>query len=1060
MFKLYFLAGVTSEEELDAYKTTLEQLSHGEFKGLSFEKLRGYSHIYSIRDNQKGRLLISFPLINGERSLVILEVLPNHEYLKSRVLRSDIIRQYIADVKVIGEELVFEPLAKNADEVKQLLPPVSASPSPQLVAKPVHYYFSSCIEHSEKQAALIGIKAPQIITGPSGSGKSCVAVAKARALYNALTSLQAEGSSITYIAPTKALCAQVASSFNATRPENANDPVAVKFLTYEEWLGLDKGKLIGFNEFVAWLGKAQLRTYPHIKDWVNIKHKNRLTHIKKIYSEMQLIVAHEAQEYLGLGMRGSLYHQKDIRQELLTFTTHYVSDLQKETRCDVSLNPGDSDQSNATAEGAHYVLIDEAQSIPPVVLKLLIAHYGQHSYFFADSNQNTEMQLSVLPLLKQWLALKSQDKANSSLSTDRLEVCYRCPEAVMVAANWVLKLKQHLTQGLSDKTEMAEVLPMSRDFKGRVDIIKNEPGAIEKLNHRLSQKQLRCAVIAPTELIEQAQQAFPGMLVFTVQAIRGLQFEHIIGYGLFSTKEMQALNDKLRQLKADGFPFDPTAEGHKNLPKKEAASEKHFNTELNGLFVAFTRTMKSLWLVEDYEQHRCEFTAKSLLEYLGATSPVIESVESHSLSSTEATEATEAIEATDDPQSSPLAYLELVKQLLWNGNESQAQALFSRYHRGDAQDYDRLKRHLNLWEEASSEPAVTNSHLSSTSNSSSSSEPSRLTVFSTAKEAIQRQPRHRHNGRKAPAAAVALGSSTLPPEGTIQQLRSELYKLSLTEQSCKKIFKTYQNKIKKLPVEELCVIDPVDGVPPLYWMFEFHNGIVWLNRMLDEQIQKISVAALCAVHTEKKDSILNNISLDSDGRAWLSRMSDEQIKKIPVKALCDIHFNYKAPPLYWLASDSKGLELLGRLSDEQIKIISVKTLCATPYSRKTSQLYFLTTTPEGCAILCRLSEQQLKEIAVHPHFIDYLMRDRSIVDFMIDTDTGLKVLQQLHKYNPELTQKMNTERQLIDKITSPSSSPIGFFSPGNNQSVNHQQTSSSDENDLIKDDTKLRSPAL
>lgn len=918
MFKLYFLAGVMTEEALEDYKDTIEQLKNGEWSSLSFEKLRGHLYVYSVRSNHKARLLISFPVLNGERSLVILEALPNHEYTKSRVLRSGLIQHYITDFKQSVDNPEFEPI-DMLDEVKQMLPEIpdsSSSSSSSAIIKPVHYYFSSYIEHSTEQAQAIEIKAPQLITGPSGSGKSCVALAKARALYNVMNRLDEEFKTITYIAPLKSLCTQVELSFKATLPENAVRNVNVNFLTAKEWSGVAaQVTVVGFEAFEKALDNAKgithLKACHQLQSLVQPKNKNRKMHLQKIYTELQLIAVHTEQDYVDLGIRESLYANKDMRQELLVLFKYYLQYLTSKNLCDLGLNSQSFFKPSVKAKGLHYVLVDEAQSISPMILKLLITNYGSNSYFFADSNQNTETMLSILPFLRKWLVQSGLEKV--TLTTSRLEICYRCPEAIAVAANWVLKLKQHLTQGITDKSETVEVLPIiGALIKGKVNLIQPQATSLSALKEQLAEQQLRCAVIAPPSSIIKAKLTFPDWLVFTVQEIRGLQFEHIIAYELFSTKEMQALNDKLRQLKNEDIIFDPNAgKDYQYLPKKDAANEIRFNPELNGLFITFTRAMKSLWIVEDYEKHAYEFTAKSLYDYLYSALPRSQPVE----------------EGTQKP----LEYLELVKQLLMNANEAQAQQIFLKYHQGDQNDFEHLKQHLYLAERFSSNQDVSadfsfnNVSLINTNESSSTS------LSNT------RRKHHSHTRLKDSSIIVASNHTaytaitakinTKPIVATLQTARSKIYRLSRTEIGCAKLFKKFQKS--NVDIYELCAIDPEEQVPALYWIARNHEGVTWLNKLSEEQIQGISAKAMCVIHPNHKVPALYWLARSANGIAWLSKLSENQIKQLD-------------PKVFYLTYSNMSLT--------QIK------LPCEPQFTSTSMFNNLTKSKEGLTLLRRLAQ--------------------------------------------------------------------------------------------------------
>ena len=87
MAPVYFWRDVVAGSELFApYGIEISQLMAGEYKALSLEKLRAFSHppIYSIRVNDATRIL--FTTYDGKACL--LDVVLNHDYEKSRFLKN------------------------------------------------------------------------------------------------------------------------------------------------------------------------------------------------------------------------------------------------------------------------------------------------------------------------------------------------------------------------------------------------------------------------------------------------------------------------------------------------------------------------------------------------------------------------------------------------------------------------------------------------------------------------------------------------------------------------------------------------------------------------------------------------------------------------------------------------------------------------------------------------------------------------------------------------------------------------------------------------------------
>ena len=67
-------------------KQIMQSIVRGEpTPGVHLEKLNGYN-VFSARKDGKGRILFTFAEVNKKRSMVVLAILANHEYDKTKYL--------------------------------------------------------------------------------------------------------------------------------------------------------------------------------------------------------------------------------------------------------------------------------------------------------------------------------------------------------------------------------------------------------------------------------------------------------------------------------------------------------------------------------------------------------------------------------------------------------------------------------------------------------------------------------------------------------------------------------------------------------------------------------------------------------------------------------------------------------------------------------------------------------------------------------------------------------------------------------------------------------------
>ena len=189
-----------SREDIDE---TIRRTFHGEHSnGLHFEQLHN-SPVYSSRINQEHRILFVTCSKGGEKYLVPLEIVTNHDYKKALFRSRSILMTYLAKycglrVKVLNQhdyqiEITDENVVSLEDYFNQAMQTIESLPengaytnreNVRLHALDAYFYNQTFCHLSESQTASvqqIDQSKRGIIIGPPGSGKSLMALDRIRA---------------------------------------------------------------------------------------------------------------------------------------------------------------------------------------------------------------------------------------------------------------------------------------------------------------------------------------------------------------------------------------------------------------------------------------------------------------------------------------------------------------------------------------------------------------------------------------------------------------------------------------------------------------------------------------------------------------------------------------------------------------------------------------------------------------------------------------------------------------------------------------------------------------
>ena len=582
--KLLEYIGLDISRVKTAYRKVADALARDDFRAAQVKKLTSLGHgkFYRAKLNDADRLLFSLVKHNGEVFALMLEVIANHNYDKSRFLRGAAINdEKIPDIDVADA-------IKEAQPVRYLHPERTDI---HLLDKPISF--------DDAQEAIYCQSPPLIVVGSAGSGKTALTLEKLK---------HAEGE-VLYVTHSSYLAENARDLYYANGFEHTGQEAI--FLSYREFvesIRVPIGREAIWRDFSAWF--ARMRQV----------FKNIDAH--QVFEEIRGVITAGADgvlsrdDYQKLGVRQSIFPD-DQRNKLYDLFKKYCVWLSDTKLYDLNLVAQEW-QMLATPR-YDFIVIDEVQDITTIQLALIFKSLKKPGHFLlcGDSNQ------IVHPNFFSWGQVKSLFWRDAQLAERQtlqvLTANFRNGLEATRIANQLLRIKQQRF-GSIDKESNFLIQAIGGET-GQAALIPDKDTHKKELNHKIRQSTQFAVLVMRDEDKALARKHFSTPLLFSIHEAKGLEYENIVLYRFVSDHRTAFANIVEGVNKAD---LASDTLDYRRAKDKSDKSLEIYKFFINALYVALTRAIKNLYIIESDTDH----TLFSLLELTSADQVKVEAKQS------------------------------------------------------------------------------------------------------------------------------------------------------------------------------------------------------------------------------------------------------------------------------------------------------------------------------------------------------------------------------------------------------------------------------------------------
>ena len=541
----------------DQVEQTAQYLAEGNFRAADVKKMTGTDGLYRAKLDRSNRLLFKFARYQGETYLLLLEVIPEHDYASSKFLRGAAV-----------DERKFQPVSQPEPPEPEVTSLLYANPQ-----RPTFHLLDKVISFDEEQHAILALRPPLIIIGSAGSGKTALTLEKMKEFRG----------SVAYVSLSSFLVENAQRIYYSHGYENEQQEVDfVSFREYLEGIQVPEGREATQRDFEGW--------YQRYRQQYKFKDAHKLfEEFKGVLTGSVTEAAYLSREdYLNLGVKQSIF-LKEERKAVYDLFERYLQFLKEQQLYDANMVA--FDYLERVQPRYDFVVVDEVQDITNVQLMLILRSLSKpHNFILSgDSNQ------IVHPNFFSWSKIKSlffEAKLQGS-AIRILKTNYRNSQRITRLSNDLLKVK-NARFGSIDK-ESTYLIDTVSKHEGDITFFKDSEKIRKELNQKTQNSAKYAVLVMEKEQKAKVREQFKTPLVFSVQEAKGLEYENIILVNFVSDheKEFREITKGVsaEALKDENFQFGRA----KNKEDKDLDAYKFY---INSLYVAFTRAVKNIFILE------------------------------------------------------------------------------------------------------------------------------------------------------------------------------------------------------------------------------------------------------------------------------------------------------------------------------------------------------------------------------------------------------------------------------------------------------------------------------
>jgi hypothetical protein len=563
--KILEYIGLDTSRVSAQYRKATEAIARDDFRSAEVKKLDHLRHgkFYRAKLDYTNRLLFCLVRHGDQVCALMLEVIHNHDYSKSRFLRGANVNESTlpeADSATVSSEA--EPLRYLHPERTTI----------HVLDKPLSF--------DDAQEQIYRQPPPLIVIGSAGSGKTALTLEKLK---------QAPGE-VLYVTQSAYLAQSARNLYYAGGFElESQEAVFLSYREFIESVRVPVGREAGWREFCGWFTRQrQGQTFKGLD-------------AHQAFEEIRGVLAARAagvltrEEYRSLGVRQSIFPEAE-RDRLYDLFDRYRTWLTEAKLYDLNLIA--QDWQAYAAPRYDFVVIDEVQDLTTIQLALVLKTLKNPGHFLlcGDSNQ------IVHPNFFSWSQVKTlfwRDPQIAERQTLRvLSANFRNGPQATHLANTLLKIK-HRRFGSIDR-ESNFLVDATGGEPGQVLLMPDKEAIKRDLDRNIRQSTRFAVLVMRDEDKTEARQYFSTPLIFSIHEAKGLEYESIVLYRFVSgnRREFLEITDGV-----DKGDLNIDTLDYRRARDKGDKSLEIYKFFINALYVALTRAIKNLFIVESDTEH-------------------------------------------------------------------------------------------------------------------------------------------------------------------------------------------------------------------------------------------------------------------------------------------------------------------------------------------------------------------------------------------------------------------------------------------------------------------------